>query len=159
MVEDGAIATLPARPPSEVEWEDLLLRVELMTRALRNAAEELAPGAGAAELERMLEREARVGEWLEGHAMPRSAAGGTERAATSSGATTWGDVSSVDRLVSLRSRNFAMVQRRGLGVWEWRAAFDGVEVTSYQLLGWLVREDVQSLARLRAAGRGEAAAC
>ncbi|HLM66422.1 MAG TPA: hypothetical protein VK358_02795, partial [Longimicrobium sp.] len=35
--------TFPARPPSEVEWEDLLVRVEIAPRALRIAVED-APG-------------------------------------------------------------------------------------------------------------------
>jgi hypothetical protein len=145
-----------------VEWEDVLLRVELMTRALRNAAEELGPGGGVPELERMIARETAVAGWLEGHAVGARAepltGDGTNRAANRDGSTIWagaGDL--VDRLVSMRARNFAMVQRRGLGVWDWRAPMGGEEVTSYQLLSWLVREDVRSLAALRAAGRGEAA--
>jgi hypothetical protein len=158
-----ALETFPLRPPSEVEWEDVLLRVELMTRALRNTTEELEPHAIAPVLEAMLAREARIGAWLEAHAVEETATSGTKRAASSAGATISGPPEQlVDRLVSLRARNFAMVQRRGLGVWEWRGPFEvsegsTPEATAYQLLTWLVREDVRSLAALRAIGRGEGA--
>ena len=49
----------------------------------------------------------------------------------------------------MRARNFAMVQRRGVDVWEWAGELDGVRVTVYQLLSWLMRRDAEALAALR----------
>jgi hypothetical protein len=61
------------------------------------------------------------------------------------------------RFASLRARTFAMVQRRGLEVWEWSAPLDGSQpVTVHQLLQWLVYCDGRLLAELREASRGEA---
>jgi len=156
------IGDLPVRPPSEVEWEDLLLRLELMTRALRNTVEDRDLAAALPLLREMLTREARVGGWLERHAVGETGVVGTENAANSWNETTWRDpAAAVERVVSLRLRNFAMVQRRGLGVWDWRSDFEGEgPVSAYQLLFWLMSQDVRSLAQLRATGRSqEAPAC
>jgi hypothetical protein len=154
-----AIAGLPVRPPSEVEWEDLLLRLELMTRALRNTAEHRDLAAALPLLRGMVAREARVGAWLEGHALRANGDVGMKNAAKRGDETTWEDpAAAVERIVSLRSRNFAMVQRRGLGVWDWRSDFEGEgPVSAYQLLFWLMSQDVSSLALLRAMGRAEEA--
>ena len=54
----------------------------------------------------------------------------------------------VRRFAGLRARTFAMVQRRGLDVWDWRVEGDG---TVYQLLRWLAEHDASLLTRLRAA--------
>jgi hypothetical protein len=159
MAEAMAMATLPGRPPSEVEWEDLLLRLELMTRALRNTVEDRDLAAALPLLREMLAREARVGAWLERHAMGTSGGMGTKNAAKPGDETTWVDpAASVERIVSLRARNFAMVQRRGLGVWDWRSDFEGEgPVSAYQILFWLMSQDVSSLALLRTVGRSEEA--
>jgi hypothetical protein len=157
-----AIGELPIRPPSEVEWEDLLLRLELMTRALRNTVEDRELTSALPLLKEMVAREARVGAWLERHAVGASGGVGTENAAKSEHETTWADPARVvERIVSLRARTFAMVQRRGLGVWDWSSDFEGEgPVSAYQLLVWLMTQDVSSLALLRATGRGqEAPAC
>ncbi|CAN5800669.1 hypothetical protein BH23GEM6_BH23GEM6_15540 [soil metagenome] len=150
------------RPPSEVEWEDLLLRLELMTRALRNALEDrdLLPVLDV--LREMVGRERRVGNWLERHAIRTSGTGGTENAASLEDGTTWRDPAPLaDRFVSLRARNLAMVQRRGLDVWDWHGSFgDEDQVSSFQLLSWLQTRDVEALARLRGdGGRRGAQAC
>jgi hypothetical protein len=151
------IGDLPIRPPSEVEWEDLLLRLELMTRALRNTVEDRDLAAALPLLQEMVMREASVGAWLERHAVGAIGELGTKNAAKCRDETTWEDpADAVARIVSLRSRNFAMVQRRGLGVWDWRSEFEGEgPVNAYQLLFWLMSQDVSSLALLRAMGRGQ----
>ncbi len=156
------IGDLPIRPPSEVEWEDLLLRLELMTRALRNTVEDRDLAVALPLLREMVSREARVGAWLERHAVSTVGGVGTENAANRWSETIWEvPAGAVERIVSLRSRNFAMVQRRGLGVWDWQSDFEGEgPVSAYQLLYWLMSEDVRSLALLRAMSRGqEAPAC
>src|SRR5690606_27431838 len=62
------------------------------------------------------------------------------------------------RFVRLRVRNFAMVQRRGIDVWDWSAKLDdGRRATAYQLLGYLAAGDVETLAALRGAARGSGA--
>jgi hypothetical protein len=145
-------AALPPRPPSEVEWEELLMRVELMTRAFRNVMEDLDLQGVSRELGEMVAREEAVARWLESRAL------GEETKAADS--PPLAPELLADRFVSLRARNFAMVQRRGLEVWEWSGGFAGGEVvTAYQLLRWLVGQDVAALAALRSPGRGEARAC
>jgi hypothetical protein len=61
----------------------------------------------------------------------------------------------VRRFERLRTRNFAMVQRRGIEVWEWRLETgDHTRPTVYQLLAYLAEGDIESLAKIRAATRG-----
>ncbi|HVH13281.1 MAG TPA: hypothetical protein VM759_09530 [Longimicrobium sp.] len=147
--------TLPARPPSEVEWEDLLVRVEIAPRALRVAVEDAPdddPGVidalrggvlAEAVLQDMLEaivegREARDGMGIEG--LP-------------------GDpVGLLAEYQRLRMRSFVMVQRRGLNVWDWTVRggpYDGA--TAYQLFQAAARMDGMLLAAVRSAARGGAA--
>jgi hypothetical protein len=156
-MRDDVLAGTPRRPPSEVEWEDLLLRIEVMLRAVRIALEDVGSVDGPASdvLREMGARERFVGAFLERAAgldgetvEPRGEAGPEER----------GDAL-LARFLRLRTRNFAMVQRRGLGVWDWAGDDEsGREVTVYQLLTRLAGEDVASLGRLRAR-QGKAAAC
>jgi hypothetical protein len=148
--------TLPARPPSEVEWEDLLVRVEIAPRALRVAVED-APGdhpdvlevlqrgvLGEAALQEMLEaivegREARDGMGMEG--LPDDAAG------------------LLAAYTRLRMRSFVMVQRRGLNVWDWTVRggpYPGA--TAYQLFQAAAQADGVLLAAMRRAARGKAVA-
>lgn len=145
-------ALLPAVPPSVAEWEDLLLRMEIMQRVLRNTLEGV-PDAGAGEVVAgLVRREAEVGAWLEGvSGVPgRSSA---EPAPAGLRAL-------ADRFVSLRARNFAMLQRRGLEVWRWTGDFAGHgEVSAFQTITWLVAEDVRALAALRERTTGDARAC
>jgi hypothetical protein len=143
---------LPARPPSEVEWEDLLVRVEIAPRALRVAVED-APGdrpdvvevlrsgvLGELALQGMLEaiidgREARDGMGVEG--LPADAPG------------------LLAEYARLRMRSFVMVQRRGLNVWDWTVRggpYDGA--TAYQLFQAAAQMDGMLLAALRRAARG-----
>lgn len=147
------IATLAARPESVMDWEDLLLRLEIVPRVVRNTVDDLVNDAlGARLLDEATDRERRVGDWLE-------RAAGLERDGPPV-EVDGGSVSPADlarRFASLRARTFAMVQRRGLEVWEWSAPLDGAQhVTVHQLLQWLVYSDGRLLADLRAATRGEA---
>ena len=157
------IGALPRAPGSVGEWEDLLVRLEIVPRVARNAVEDADADADDGEtavkaLRAAIAREAAVGAWLEGPA-------GVEepgRRATSYAA---GDARADElslRFASLRARTFAMVQRRGLEVWEWAApvgAAAGAEVTAHQLLLWLARRDAELLADLRGAATIGRAAC
>lgn len=148
--------TFPARPPSEVEWEDLLVRVEIAPRALRIAVEDAPrddPGVAdvlrwgvlaEAVLQEMLEaiidgREARDGMSIEG--LP-------------------GDPAALlAEYQRLRMRSFVMVQRRGLNVWDWTVRggpYDGA--TAYQLFQAAAQQDGDLLAAMRRAARGGAEA-
>jgi hypothetical protein len=156
-MRDDVPARTPRRPPSEVEWEDLLLRVELMLRAVRITLEDVGDGDGPAGdvLRELVARERFVGEFLE-----RAAGLGGEAGdpGGETGPEERGDAL-LARFLRLRTRNFAMVQRRGLGVWDWVGDDEsGHEVTVYQLLTGLAAEDVAALARLRAR-QGKAGAC
>ena len=149
--------TLPARPPSEVEWEDLLVRVEIAPRALRLAVEDAPAGhpgvlealgigvTGEMALQRMLEA------IVEGSELPEDfdEAGVSFRDAQ--------DL--VAEYARLRTRSFVMVQRRGLNVWDWRVRggpYDGA--TAYQLFSAAARMDGVLLAAVRGAARGGARA-
>ncbi|MDQ3557242.1 MAG: DinB family protein [Gemmatimonadota bacterium] len=148
-------ASLPARPLSIAEWEDLLIRVEITPRALQHVLEELPAGAdgGAAadgrsvaeHVRHLAHREAEVGGWIEAlrEGTPLPSAGAepaTEEIQEAQG-----------RFTRLRARNFAAVQRRGIDVWEWAAPrSDGGTVTTFQLLGYLARHDALHLAALHA---------
>lgn len=149
----ATLAHIPRKPHSEFEWEDLLVRLELMPRALRITLEAIEGDlAGLSDvLNEVAERERVVGRLLE---VPAAAAE-LEVPSLRPPAST-GEV--LERFVRLRARNFAMVQRRGLEVWGWEATLeDGSRVTVHQLLAHLVHEDVAALAairRLTAAGTG-----
>ena len=151
MTEVGA---LPQRPDSEVEWEDLLLRLEIVPRVARNEVDEVRDLASAAALlGEAIDREQRVARWLEQAAGLASSDQGTAQAEAGE---SWDPVALVHRFASLRARTFAMVQRRGLEVWEWRAPLEdgGGAPSAHQLLLWLAHRDGELLAALRqAAGR------
>ncbi|HEY0015920.1 MAG TPA: hypothetical protein VGC13_06360 [Longimicrobium sp.] len=150
--------TLPARPPSEVEWEDLLVRVEIAARALRVAVEDAPadhPGVvqalgtgvrGEMALQRMLEA------MVDGRELPADLGVGAEVVA--------GDAPSlVAEYGRLRYRSFLMVQRRGLNVWDWQVRggpYDGA--TAYQLFQAAARTDGALLAAVRGAARQGAGA-
>lgn len=153
--DPAALSRWPARPPSEVEWEELLVHLEVYPRILRNALEEAPDGAERARplLERLAAREGWLSEALEalrqdGRVEPGAAppAPGAPDAA----ALAW-------RIDSLRARSFARVQRRGLEVWEWSAAWGGggERVAAYPLLRQVALDDGEALAAVRAALRGE----
>ncbi|HEX2081056.1 MAG TPA: hypothetical protein VHG08_25365 [Longimicrobium sp.] len=146
--------TLPARPPSEVEWEDLLVRLEIAPRALRIAVDE-APPAHPAVREALLSGvaaesalQATIEAMVEGREAPDGRGG--EGVRDPAGAP-------LGRFAQLRARTFAMEQRRGLNVWEWTAkggAWPGA--TAYQLLQAAARTDAMLLDAVRRAGREEA---
>ena len=133
-----------ARPPSVGEWEELLVRLEIVPRVVRNALEEWEAGEPtAAVLRQALDREGEVGRLLE------TAAGHSPTAAPSPPASA-DAVELAHRFASLRARTFAMVQRRGLEVWDWEAEVgDGESATVHQLLSWLAARDGEMLAALR----------
>lgn len=131
------------RPDSVGEWEDLLVRLEIVPRVARNAVEDVRDAAAARQvLNEAVEREREAGRLLE-------AAAGIERGAPGEEMQEDDDpLGRVRRFAGLRARTFAMVQRRGLDVWDWRVEGDG---TVYQLLRWLAEHDASLLTRLRAA--------
>jgi hypothetical protein len=153
-------ARYPARPASEVEWEELLVRLEIGPRAFRMAAD------GAAG------QENRVFEVAHASVMHEATLTAVLEAMRSGGevpesiAQVW-DVDeeddrhpldvTVERWAMLRARNFAAVQRRGLGVWEWRTRGGLVgdqTVTAHQALLATLAVDAQALAAVRGeAGR------
>ncbi len=147
--------TLPARPPSEVEWEDLLVRVEIAPRALRVAVED-APGdhpAVIGVLRRGVEGEMALQATLEAIVEGREAgeAPGGEGLPDDAEAL-------LSEYIRLRMRSFVMVQRRGLNVWDWTVRggpYDGA--TAYQLFLAAAQMDGHLLAALRAAARAGAA--
>ena len=138
------MAAYAERPDSVGEWEDLLVRLEIVPRVARNAVEDVRDVAAALRaLSEAIEREREVGRLL-------------EEAAGIGGGGSGGAVQEPDdplglvrRFAGLRARTFAMVQRRGLEVWDWRVDGDG---TVFQLLSWLAGHDGDLMARLRAAG-------
>jgi hypothetical protein len=134
-------------PPSVAEWEDLLVRLEIMPRALRANLEE----AGARGLEtewvlrELVERETAAGAWLE-----RAVTGEEPRDADGPGVAGGGAEDLAGRFVRVRARNFAMVQRRGVQIWGWSAETpDGYTPTVHQVLAWLAENDAHALAHLR----------
>lgn len=149
MVDDG-IRALPRRPESVVEWEELLIRLEIVPRVVRSTVEEVVdPGVAVELLVHAGERERQIGRWLE-------AAAGLDGAGGARGPS-GRDVRSLGlHFASLRARTFAMVQRRGLDVWEWEGPLGGEgSVTVHQLLCWLAEQDAALLSGLRrAAGAG-----
>ena len=145
VVDPRAFAALP---PSEVEWEDLLLRIEIAARALRVVAEDAGGGPGAlAPLRAAVLEETLLQALLEAMAEEREApceAGVARMEDDAEGLAR--------RFASLRARTFAMVQRRGLGVWAWRLrGGPWAGATSYQLLQAAAARDGRTLAALRGA--------
>lgn len=152
-IDAAALRSGAPRPPSEVEWEELLMRLELTPRAVRAYLSDAGVRGGLARepLQRLLLREAWAAKALE--------ALRTGAAVEWSG---WARLGEPDAermsfdFAALRAKNFAQAQRRGLAVWEWRASAEGIgEFTAYQLLRYLMTEDGRSLAELRAALRTE----
>lgn len=148
---------LPGRPDSVADWEDLLVRLEIVPRVVRHALDEVVDATAAAGvLAEATEREARVGELLEA----ASRIGEPSRSAQARGRPGDDATALALRFASLRARTFAMVQRRGLEVWEWGAQLPrGERVTVHQLLLWLAREDGRLLARLRSETRNGRGGC
>lgn len=146
--------TLPARPPSEVEWEDLLVRVEIAPRALRVAVED-APGDRpevVGVLRRGVQGERSLQALLEAIVEGREAGGAADAADLPAA-----PAALLEEYIRLRMRSFVMVQRRGLNVWDWTVRggpYDGA--TAYQLFQAAARMDGHLLAALRGAARAGA---
>ena len=149
---------LAAMPPSVAEWEDLLLRMEVMQRVLRNTLEEVPAGDSRATevMEALVHRESEMGAWLE--RVSGVGRGGSRPAAEDSGDR--GLRALADHFVSCRARNFAMLQRRGLEVWRWTGDFsDHGTVSAFQVITWLVAQDVRALAALRERAGSDTGSC
>jgi hypothetical protein len=149
-------AGLPPRPESVGEWEDLLVRLEIVPRVVRNTVDDGPAGDDAVRLLRAaMEREAAVGRWLE------AASGLNEPGRPPFDPGSGADAADLAlRFASLRARTFAMVQRRGLEVWQWSAPLgDGGSATVHQVLLWLSARDADLLSGLRAAAIAARVAC
>jgi hypothetical protein len=140
----------PERPPSEVEWEELLARLDLAPRAFQLASDD---AAGNPRVEPVLASAFALENWF-AVALKELRAGGMipldfgfTRAA--GGATTAREV--LEGFSALRARNFAALQRRGIDVWEWSAATkeEGGRVTTFQAASAVVEMDGRHLAVLR----------
>jgi hypothetical protein len=143
--------SLPERPPSEVEWEELLVKLDIAPRALRAAVEDAPPGAALA---RTLMLAARREGWF-GECLERLRAGEPVslnvffdvRVIDPAGAAQ----EALERYRRLRERNFSQLQRRGLEVWEWRSA-EPDAITAYQLAQLMAWCDGETLRALRSVG-------
>ncbi|MFL5542597.1 MAG: hypothetical protein ACJ8J0_26670 [Longimicrobiaceae bacterium] len=152
-----SISIHPAAPPSEVEWEELLVRYELAPRALRIALDDAEPGAEARTRIGDLLRALVVNE-LQAAALFAAMRDGipirTERRIEM---MTDDPRAAYERFAALRGRNFAAVQRRGLEVWGWRTeAPVWGSVTAHQLILASTTLDAETLAGVREALRGAA---
>ena len=149
----------PARPASEMEWEDVLVRYDLAPRALRAALADGDPAGPA---------RARLGDLMRALvfnelwtqlllAAMRDRAGVSERPHVETAPLD--PAALFERFQRLRERNFNEVQRRGLGVWAWEAFAPRLgPVTAYQLILSSLELDARTLAEVREALRG-AGAC
>ncbi|HEX6749353.1 MAG TPA: hypothetical protein VF092_18810 [Longimicrobium sp.] len=149
----------PARPASEMEWEELLVRYEIAPRALRVALSD-GDAAGPA-------RE-RVCDLLLGlvanelwtaliFAAMRDRAGISQRPGFEFAKD---DPDALfERFQRLRERNFNEVQRRGIGVWQWEADVPRFgHATAHQVILSSLELDGKTLAEVREVLRG-AGAC
>lgn len=153
------VVIYPAAPPSEVEWEELLVRYELAPRALRIALDDAEPDGAARERVGDLLRALVVNE-LQVAALFAAMGGGRPVGSETRIEMMSGDPrAACERFAVLRGRNFATVQRRGLEVWGWRteAPVWGT-VTAHQLILASIALDAETLAGVREALRG-AGAC
>ncbi|HEU0052895.1 MAG TPA: hypothetical protein VFQ39_06945 [Longimicrobium sp.] len=144
----GGFEKYPERPPSEAEWEDLLVRYEIAPRAVRIAVEDTPAAPLPDALRTLLAAEAWsaavLGALREGRPLPGETGDDFADLPARAGA---------DRFASLRAKNFASLQRRGIDVWGWGAEDDdGVRVTPYRLLNAAVALDGWTLAELRRGG-------
>jgi hypothetical protein len=135
-------------PPSEVEWEELLVRYELGPRALRVALDDAPDDAETAERIRVLLtalvlNEMWVGVLFEAMRDGRSPPAKPRMAPQPT----------YERYAELRRRNFATVQRRGIEVWTWRTQDPGT-VTAHQVILASTALDGETLAGIRQAARG-----
>jgi hypothetical protein len=145
-----------ARPASEMEWEDLLVRYEIGPRALRLALDD-GDASGVARtrvcdlLRALVFNEMWTATLFEAMRTGARPAHGSPRIETMSD-----DPGALyERYTQLRGRNFAAVQRRGLEVWGWETvAHPHGPVTAHQLIHAACALDGQTLAGVRQALRG-----
>lgn len=146
----GNLSRHPPRPVSEVEWEDLLLRIEVMPRALRFALEEMGRDSSrvAEVLRDLAENEDRARRFLEAALGLEANSVPTADEATQPIAL---KADAMDRFMRLRVRNFAMAQRRGIAIWELSVPVEsGERATVHQLFAYLAETDARALKALRA---------
>lgn len=149
----------PALPPSVGVWEDLLVRYEIAPRALRLAVADAAPEHAAGVM-------MPLGMLLSAELMAAGALKAMREGGTITGdgfgvedAGAAGAEGLVAEYTTLRARNFAAVQRRGVDVWEWSARWGDGTVTPFRLLSAAVAFDGAMLDAVRAAARGDEAPC
>jgi len=145
----------PARPASEMEWEDVLVRYEIAPRALRAAlADGDAEGPARQRLGDLLRALVFNELWTALlFAAMRDRAGVSDRPRLEMA----GDDPRAlfDRFQRLRDRNFAEVQRRGIDVWDWHAEAPRFgPATAYQVILSSIDLDGRTLAEVRGALRG-----
>ena len=149
---------VPPLPPTVADWEELLLRWELGPRAATHLLEETAPArwpaaaaAGwslAAHVAHLADREEIVARWLlalrDGAVLESLPQNGPPPAAPA-------DLQAeLDRWAAIRSRNFNVLQRRGVDVWHWSATTPaGEPISAYRLVTELLRHDTRHLTRMR----------
>jgi hypothetical protein len=148
----------PARPASEMEWEDVLVRYEITPRALRVALGDGDVEGPARQHVCDLLRALVFNEMWTAllFAAMRDRAGVSDRPRLEMA----GDDPRAlfERFQRLRDRNFAEVQRRGIDVWDWQtAAPRHGPATAYQVILASVELDGRTLAAVRDALRGAAA--
>lgn len=150
-----SLLSFPPRPASEFEWEDLLVRIEMMPRVLRVAMEDVSPDDPEIRslVGELVDQEIWTFRFLE------EAAAHAEGWAVDSSSTAHVpaplDDDGVRRFERLRAKNFAILQRRGIAVWEWRpTSGEDSGPTVHQLLAHLAECDVATLGRIRTAVRG-----
>lgn len=148
----------PARPASEMEWEDVLVRYEITPRALRVALADGDVEGPARQRVCDLLRALVFNEMWTAllFAAMRDRAGVSDRPRLEMAGD---DPRAVfERFQRLRDRNFAEVQRRGLEVWDWHADAPRYgPATAYQVILASVELDGRTLAEVRDALRGAAA--
>ena len=144
------------RPPSEIEWEELLVRYEIGPRALRIALDDGDAGGPARQrvcdlLRALVFNELWTATQFEAMRTGIPVADRPPRIEILPD-----DLAPLfDRFERLRSRNFAAVQRRGLEVWGWQTeAHPHGPVTAHQLIQASVALDGETLAAVREALRG-----
>lgn len=155
---------LPAQPPSIAEWEELLVRLDIAPRAVRVAVDDIAePGEEVLRvLQLAVAREVWYSAVIESLRLGRSFSlnvgfGPITFGDHEAGEAREGTATDLCRAFeATRTRNFAQVQRRGVEVWKWESPVNGGRtMTIYQMLTLAARADGETLAMIRAAGRGE----
>lgn len=159
MASDDPFRNFAEQPAGIAEWEELLARFELMPKALSSSLAQLDVDWAQVQpvLAGMLMRES----WAAGALGALRGAGELPKTTSAGAATAPALPDDEERLVvcrqlaDLRGRNFAQLQRRGPGVWDWAAErTGGVRLTTNRLLRHLVEQDGCSLRALRAMGDG-----